>query len=107
MCQLVEPMKGSGMTEHPFAYFGTVKVSVWGEDGTTEGSDQRPQDRRPFGDDFPPNLVGKEDRDAFRLQLMAEGCLACPSATSDADHTHRFIPPLAQIVRYDDASFGS
>jgi hypothetical protein len=38
---------------------------------------------------------------------MAEGCLACTSATRDADHTHRFIPPLAQIVRYDDASFGS
>lgn len=95
------------MTKHPLTDFGAIELLVRRKDGTTESSDQSPQDRRPFGDDFPPNLVGKEDRDAFRLQLMAEGCLACPSATRDADHTHRFIPPLAQIVRYDDASFGS
>ncbi len=104
---MVEPMKGSGMTEHPLAYFEAMELFVRRKDGTTESSDQRPQNKTASGDDFPPHLVGKEDRDAFHLPLMAEGCLACTSATGDADHTHRFIPPLAQIVRYGEGSFGS
>ena len=86
-----------------------VLVDIGGkaEDGTTESSDQRPQDRCPFGDDFPPDLVGEEDGNAFRFPLSCPSRLACPSATSDADHTHRFIPPLVPIARYDDGSFGS